>query len=154
MKQAPTLLQSHLAAIISPMRARLQGKIDPAANCDLSDLRCAMYIPHERLLNRSIDVLGVGHVVRVWQELYTNQVASLVDFDSDGFSATVKFYSEDVEDGSMTTYLTRGMVRTTAVLVEFDLVSKTILVLINSKTKIIKGTALLVYILSSIKVYD
>lgn len=49
-----------------------------------------------------------GLVLR--QELYTNQMASLTAFDEGGFSATVKFYSEDVENGSMTTYLTRGMV--------------------------------------------
>ena len=34
-----------------------------------------------------------------------------MDFDDEGLSATVEFSSEDVENGSMTAYLTRGMVR-------------------------------------------
>lgn len=34
----------------------------------------------------------------------------MTDFDDEGFSATVKFTSPDAGDGSMTTYLVRGMV--------------------------------------------
>lgn len=58
----------------------------------------------------SIAILGVAPL-RVWQELHMNQEASLVDFDDEGFSATVQFYSEDMQEGSMVAYLTRGMVR-------------------------------------------
>lgn len=36
----------------------------------------------------------------------------MTDFSEEGFSATVVFSSDDVEEGSMTTYLTRGMVST------------------------------------------
>lgn len=46
------------------------------------------------------------------QELHTNQEALLTDFSEEGLSATVTFSSDDVGWGSMTTYLTRGMVRT------------------------------------------
>lgn len=39
-----------------------------------------------------------------------NQDAVVTDFDDEGFSATVKFTSMEEREGSMTTYLVRGMV--------------------------------------------
>lgn len=73
------------------------------------DLSHACYILYlAGLRNRSM--FWVYPLRRVWQELHMNQEASLVDFDNEGLSATVQFYSEDMQEGSMTTYLTRGMV--------------------------------------------
>lgn len=47
----------------------------------------------------------------IWsQELKTNQEAIMTDFDDAGLSATVQFTSRDAAEGSMTTYLVRGMV--------------------------------------------
>lgn len=36
----------------------------------------------------------------------------MTDFGEEGFSATIVFSSDDMDEGSMTTYLTRGMVST------------------------------------------
>lgn len=47
------------------------------------------------------------------QELHVNQEAVVTDFDDEGFSATVKFTSQE-KQGSMITYLVRGMVSTQA----------------------------------------
>ncbi|CAM9216242.1 unnamed protein product [Ascophyllum nodosum] len=42
-------------------------------------------------------------------ELHTNQLAEVTSVDSEGLSVTVHFTSEDLDEGSMTTYLVRGM---------------------------------------------
>eukprot|EP00904_Undaria_pinnatifida_P011661 jgi/Undpi1/7625/HiC_scaffold_23.g10098.m1 len=43
------------------------------------------------------------------EELYNNQDASMSDFDAEGLSVTVLFTSDDFKEGSMTSYLVRGM---------------------------------------------
>ncbi|CBN76107.1 Endo-1,3-beta-glucanase, family GH81 [Ectocarpus siliculosus] len=53
------------------------------------------------------------------QELRTNQEAELTDFDDEGFSATVKFSSQDTAGGSMTTYIVRGMAYATVLYEDF-----------------------------------